>query len=169
MEINIRKATIEDTPGIAEVLTKSWQTTYREIIHAEYLNHLDSSKKAEWLAKVIAQNGIIHIAETDKIIGLASGGKNRSSHIPIDGELYSIYLLKEYQGMGIGKKLLDAVVQQLLSQSIKSMLLWVLKDNPSKPFYISMGGRLIEEKEIEIGGQKLLEEAYVWEDILNIK
>ena len=51
---------------------------------------------------------------------------------------------------------------------MKSMLVLVLKDNSSKPFYILMGGKLIQEEEVEIGGQMLMEEAYVWDDISNL-
>lgn len=38
------------------------------------------------------------------------------------------------------------------------MILWCLKDNdPSKAFYTKMGGKMIEERKIEIGEKEYLE------------
>lgn len=44
-------------------------------------------------------------------------------------------------------------------------MLWALADNPTRGFYEAMGGTVAREKEIEIGGDKLLEVAYVWKRI----
>jgi len=41
-------------------------------------------------------------------------------------------------------------------------MLWVLKSNPARKFYERMGGELIGEKQIEIGGVRLIEIAYGW-------
>ena len=46
-----------------------------------------------------------------------------------------------------------------------TMLVWVLKDNPCRAFYVRLGGVPAGEKEIEIGGKKLIEAAYGWSDI----
>ena len=46
------------------------------------------------------------------------------------------------------------------------MILWVLKDNlKARAFYEAMGGVLIGEKMITIGGAELLEVAYGWPDL----
>ncbi len=38
------------------------------------------------------------------------------------------------------------------------MILWCLKDNePSKKFYTKMGGEIVKEKTIEIGGKNYYE------------
>ena len=161
----IRKARIEDAQSIAEVRTKSWQSTYRGIVSDAYLDNMDIAKVTELWKQIIAQNPCVYVAETDHIVGFGSAGKNRHPAITADGEIYLLYLLKECQGIGIGKMLFLELIQQLYSQSMKSMLIMVLRDNPSKHFYIHMGGRLIKEEEVEIGGQKLIEEAYMWDDI----
>lgn len=48
------------------------------------------------------------------------------------------------------------------------MLVLVLKDNISRQFYESLGGRKIDTVEVEIGGKKFTELVYGWEDIKNI-
>jgi hypothetical protein len=45
------------------------------------------------------------------------------------------------------------------------MLIWVLRDNPSRRFYEAMGGRFVSEQNIEINGQALVDVAYGWNDL----
>jgi hypothetical protein len=45
------------------------------------------------------------------------------------------------------------------------MLVWVLADNPSRSFYEALGGELIGEQNVTIGGVDLREVAYGWPDI----
>lgn len=48
---------------------------------------------------------------------------------------------------------------------MRSLIVWVLKENPYRKFYEGLGGVLAEEKEIEIGGVMLPEVAYRWGDV----
>ena len=45
------------------------------------------------------------------------------------------------------------------------MVIWVMKDNPARRFYEKLGGRLIGEAGITIGGKDLLKVAYVWSEL----
>ena len=164
----IRKGTSADALGIATVQTLSWKITYNGIIADTYLDNLDIDSKAEWWTKAISQNVSVYVAETDRLVGFATGGKGDGQDSNYEGELYAIYLLKEFQGKGIGKMLFDEVAKEMTQNGINSMLVWVLKDNPSKDFYIKQGGKLIKEEVIEIGNQKLTEEAYGWSDLSQI-
>jgi len=74
--------------------------------------------------------------------GFVSAGKSRKPEFPFDGELYSLYLLREAQGRGIGRKLFEKVQNSLKLGGMNSMYLLVLKDNnPAIEFYRHMGGR----------------------------
>lgn len=69
------------------------------------------------------------------------------------GELYGIYLLAGRQRGGIGRRLVRRVAERLADEGMRSMLLWVLKENESaRGFYEARGGRCLREKTIEIGG-----------------
>lgn len=162
----IRLGVAADARSIAQVQTLSWQSSYAGIIEDNFLGSLDADKKAEWWAKAISQGMTTYVAEVgNEIVGFASGGKGRDPINGIEGELYAIYILKEYQGSGIGKALFQTIVQYLLSREIKSMFVWVLKDNPSRGFYIGLGGQKLKEATVKIGDQELIEEAYGWEDL----
>jgi L-amino acid N-acyltransferase YncA len=165
MKPTIRIAKPEDAHALAEVHTLSWQSTYRGIVSDDYLDYLDIDKKAEWWAQALTKGGLVYVAETDRIIGFASGGKNRDIKSPYQGELYAIYLLPHCKEKGTGTMLFESVIRLLHSENINSMMVWVLKDNPSKNFYIKMGGVLYTEEEITLGDQTLIEEAYGWSDL----
>ena len=74
-----------------------------------------------------------------------------------------IHIAQQHQRKGYGRKLIKAAAAALIDSGIDSMAIWVLVDNlPSRRFYESMGGVLIERKMIPIGSVDLPEVAYGW-------
>ena len=114
-----------------------------------------------------AEKSHILVAESDQrnVVGFVSAGMEREENLAHEGEIYAIYIIQEFQGRGWGKKLFIHSAKHLLKDSFSSMMLWVLKDNPSRGFYEALGGNLIKEKEIEIGGDLLMEVAYRWDQL----
>lgn len=163
----IRKAGVEGARGIAEVHVDSWLSTYRSIVQDAYLNSLTyDSREESWRRGLV--NDSVFVAEdgNGRITGFATGGKERSGDYPaVAGELYAIYLRKDCQTKGAGRALTAAVAADFLANGLDSMLVWVLKDNPSRGFYEKLGGILLDEKTITIAGEPLPEVAYVWEDM----
>ncbi|WP_223829931.1 GNAT family N-acetyltransferase [Paenibacillus arenilitoris] len=109
----------------------------------------------------------VFVAETEEgnIVGFSNGGRSRYHEYKHDGELYAIYLLKNYQRLGIGRMLFRSVVESLKENGCTSMMLWVLENNPAVSFYKSLGGRSIGRKTITIGGDRLVELAIGWDSL----
>ncbi|WP_026673724.1 GNAT family N-acetyltransferase [Alkalihalobacterium bogoriense] len=166
----IRKAVTTDAKGIGKVHVDSWKTTYANIVPDDYLRNLTYERREQvWLNEI--PNSGVYVAENNEgeIVGFSSGGKERSGkYNGYDGELYAIYILKEYQGKGIGKALLKQIVDEIKGMGLNSMLVLVLKDNISRLFYEAHGAKKIDAVEIDIAGKKLSELVYGWEDIKNI-
>ncbi|WP_421385253.1 GNAT family N-acetyltransferase [Bacillus salacetis] len=163
----IRKAVPHDAKGIAKVHVDSWKSTYADILPEDYLNNLSYEKREQFWFKAIP-NGGVYIAENNKgeIVGFSSGGKERSGEYQgFDGELYAIYILKEYQGLGIGKDLVSPIINALKGMGLNSMLVFVVADNSSRYFYEALGGIKIDTVQVEIAGEKLSELVYGWKDI----
>lgn len=168
--MRVREAKISDATGIALVHVESWRTTYKSILPKEFLMNL-SYKRREQFWETSIPEGNVFVAENDegKIVGFASGGIERGGKYEgYKGELTSIYILKEYQGRGIGKQLLKAVIKGIVKLGINTMLVLVLEDNNSNLFYEATGGKKIGEVEIEIAGKKLNELVYGWDNITDI-
>jgi len=162
-----RQAVYKDIPQLAKVHVDSWQTTYDGIVPQSFLYETltyDSLEK-RWEMILAHHQAIVAENEEGSVIGFASGGIERSGKYDYEGELYAIYLLKTYQGKGIGKKLVQMIAEQLFREQMHSMLVWVLKDNDSKYFYESLGGKYVDTEIINIGGKKLTEIAYGWDSI----
>ena len=163
-EILIRKAKVEDAKGIAKVHVDSWRTTYKGIVPDTFLESLSYEKRELIWEKGITENHV-YIAEDEngQVIGFSTGGKERTGkYEAYTGELYAIYLLKEYQGQGIGRLLFQAVVEDLKDNNFNSMLIWAIEENPACLFYEALGGKKIEIQDIEIAGKNLSEVAYGW-------
>ena len=168
--MRIREAQQSDAAAIARVRVESWRTAYSGILPDGYLDGLSYEENTRnWqhiLAPTTPQN-YAYVAEDDdgNVVGFALGGPERSNNPNYTGELYAIYLLEDFQGRGLGRALAQAVVRRLVQEGMVSMLIWVLSENPARAFYTALGGQPIYEKEIEIGGSRFKEVAYVWQDI----
>ena len=158
-----RVAEVKDAEAIAHVHVQSWVETYEGIVPAEYLASLNEAERVPLWQDWLTQDISLFVAEIKgEVVGFAGGGAIRESVEAYDSELYTLYLLKEAQGRGIGKALLGAVMHALGKKGYATMLVWVLEDNPAVKFYQRMGAKREMSKEIEIGGTQLSEVALGW-------
>lgn len=170
-KVHIREAGLEDAGGIAQVRVASWQSTYRDIIPQDYLDALSAEEYTSYWQGILAANGrqgytCVAEKETNKIIGFALGGVERSQDPIFKGEIYALYLLEAYQHQGIGRKLVSAIARYLMREGINSMLVWVLSDNPARTFYETLGGNPVYEKPMMISGKEFKQIAYGWQNLV---
>ena len=155
LDTNVRIAVTTDSPSIARVRIDSWRTAYKGIIAEDYLARISYvDGEARWSQAIDNPRTIVLVAEDaleKTIVGFVSGGANRAQDTSYAGELYAIYVLKEFRGKGIGRKLVRSFVQKLIDRNIDSMLVWVLAKNPYRQFYELLGGQYVRSQEIQIG------------------
>ena len=165
--MEIRRAAVSDAPGIAKVHVDSWKTTYEGIVPEEFLQSLKYTEREKiWEQAIPAGHVWVAADESGKVAGFASAGRERSGSYPgYEGELYAIYILKEYQGTGIGKRLVQAAADWLTEQGMTSMAVLVLEDNPAVSFYEALGGEYLTDEQAEIGGKQMNERVYGWREI----
>lgn len=138
--MSIRAADPEDAPAIARVHVDSWRTTYRGLLPDHVLANLSlEERQASWQQRIDAPalgrcSGFVFVAEdvTGRVVGFASGGPERENDSDFEGELYAIYLLKEHQGRGLGRRLTKHVVERLRSLGHNSMRVWGLEGKPRR-------------------------------------
>jgi GNAT superfamily N-acetyltransferase len=167
--MRIREATIADVAAIAKVHVESWRTTYKGLLPEDYLANLTPEQREPLWRKILSRpvgHSLDYVAEdhAGNIVGFASGGPERSGDQVYTGEVYAIYLLESWQGQGIGRQLIAAVVRQLIQRGFTSLLIWVLADNPSRRFYEALGGQPVREKLEMTGGVEVKDVAYGWLD-----
>ncbi len=174
MGIRIRTANPEDAFPMAKVHVDTWRSAYSGIMPTDFLSRLSYQDRERWWRDILAKeqpatSNFVALSANGGVIGLASGGPTREGDRTYQGELYVIYLLEQFQGKGVGRRLVCAVANRLLTDGIRSMLVWVLEDNFSAcRFYRSLGGKRVNRKTISIGGVKLPEVSYGWNDVTNL-
>ena len=101
-------------------------------------------------------------------MGFASGGPERDGDPRYEGELYAIYLLREFQGRGVGRTLVRATAAALAERRLTSIVVWVLRNNAgARGFYERLGGVYLRERQLDLGADGRLdvpEVAYLWAD-----
>ncbi|MEX2029521.1 MAG: GNAT family N-acetyltransferase [Anaerolineales bacterium] len=168
--MQIRNAVAADANSIARVHVTAWQEAYRGILPEAFLASLSVERRQEMWTTVLAgtrpsPGNFVLADESSTIVGFSSAGRAREPRGRFEGELYAIYLLASFHGKGFGRSLFRAAAESLLQSGVGSMMLWVLKDNPTRGFYEHLGGVVDGEQSTEIGTQPYLEIAYGWPDL----
>ena len=123
IKFKIRKANLDDSKGIADVHVESWIETYTGIIPDSYLATLSKPNRQTMWEKIISSNKdkqytFVAIVN-DEIVGFVNGGESREKEHGQEGELYAIYLLKKFQGIGVGKELFNNFINSLMLRGSK--------------------------------------------------
>ncbi|MFC7686512.1 GNAT family N-acetyltransferase [Ureibacillus sp. GCM10028918] len=166
--MQIRIATMDDAAGIAKVHVDSWRTTYQGIIPDDFLNKLSYEQRTKlWIQNIVQEDNYVVVAENSegKIIGFATGSKRETNMVPNSCDLTTIYLLEEYHGQGIGKKLLKHLFIHFKSLGHEKIFVDVLADNKTRHFYEYYGAKLYTTTQIKIGGKLLDELIYEWDNV----
>ncbi len=170
--IQIRAAHQTDLPAMAKVRVDTWRAAYRGIVPDDFLAHMSYQTTAErwqkafWEDREPGVEAFVAESESGEIVGIAVCGPQRGDVPDYQGGIYILYVLPGYQKDGIGRRLVAACVQHLVQRmGAETMLIWVLAENPSRRFYERLGGRVVCEKTMEIGGKLLVEVGYGWDAI----
>ena len=145
MDLEIRQMQPEDYNRKGYVHWKSWQETYAGLIDEAYLEK-QSLEKCQAIVRRWPDNTLVAVLD-GIVIGFGCFVQRDAGC----GEISAIYILKEAQGKGIGRMLMDSLLMQLSGSN--SIILWVLKGNDKAiRFYEHYGFRLTGvEKDIPLG------------------
>jgi GNAT superfamily N-acetyltransferase len=99
------------------------------------------------------------------IIGFADCGEPRDDIEGYQAELYAIFLLPEFQGSGVGRRLFSLCVEAVAKSGKSSMYLLAFENSPYRSFYDKMGGVVIGKKQVEIEGTMFDAVVYGWKNL----
>lgn len=148
----------------------SWKTTYRGILPDDFLEGLGyRGREAIW-ANLDPERVLVAESADDAIVGFSAFGRERSEDRVYQGEVYSIYLLEEWQGRGIGVQLMRLSARALHAQGHRGLLVWVLAANRNaRRFYEKLGGKVLRSQPLTIEGSDHEEVAYGWRDTAELR
>ena len=153
-----RDATENDIPELGKFHAITWAQTYGgkpniKLRQYQWNKSFKEENDGSWFC-------ILVIDKNNKLIGFAKGiiSKNESSPEQ-HGDLNKIYLLNDYQRLGLGKKLFAQVVERFLSKGVNDMTLFGVPQNPSCAFHEAMGGEKLYSEKGTFDG------CYIWRDL----
>ena len=154
-----------DAGDLARVHVQAWRETYPDLLPKAYLDGLSVPRHARlWRRRLMSTHEVTLAAEgADSLVGYCSGGEARGR---VDGlaEITTLYLLREAQGLGLGRRLLTDTARVLAARGAVSLVIWVLRDNvKARGFYEHLGGRLDAARGESVGGQIIPSVGYRWE------
>ncbi|AIQ91930.1 MULTISPECIES: GNAT family N-acetyltransferase [Methylobacterium] len=139
---SIRRAREADLGGLSKVFDASWREAYRGIIPGVALERVISTRDRAWWQSALRRGRPIAVVETGElVVGYAAYGRTRSRALGTEAEIDELYLLPEYQGVGLGRRLFRAVRNDLADHGLTRLGVWSLEDNVrAGAFYEGLGG-----------------------------
>lgn len=147
----IRTATINDIPLIQQLTDEIWRPTYRDLLAPEQLEYMialiysTASLTSQMTEK---HHEFVLLYDDQRPIGFASYSTTDETGVY---KLQKIYLHGDYQGKGVGKFLLDSVIDRVRAANATILELDVKRDNKARFFYEKQGFTVLKEKDTSIG------------------
>lgn len=153
-----RMETDGEIRGKAFVHWRAWHEAYADMVSREYLDNL-TLDKCEKMAFSWPENTFV-AKDGDSVIGFVSWG-SRGEEPERTGEIFALYVLKEWYGTGIGRRLMECGLEQL--KEYPAVFLWVLKDNGRAIRFYEKCGFRPEGTENYLAGISAAEIQMIWE------
>ena len=123
-----------------------------------------SRRSERWWHSTISRGRPLVVLDIGQgAVGYASYGRCRDRSLPANGEIDELYLMPEYQGLGLGRRLFRAVHNDLADHGLGRLGVWTLEDNArAGAFYESMGGQRGPLVPDRVGGITVAKVGYVF-------
>jgi len=148
--LEIKNATIADIPLIRELTFRIWPQTYSSILSQEQIDYmLEMMYSESSLKKQITEEGCRFIItyENGNPVGFASYSEVESQR----WKLNKIYILRNQQGKGTGKYVINYIIEEIKKLNATALFLQVNKNNAAKTFYERLGFTEIDFINLDIG------------------
>ena len=155
MKFKIRDVAAEDAEKLAHILVTTNESTFRGRVPDQCLEFPEQESAQNWrrtLTEGLPDDDFLVIAEAEPGVatGYVWGGPYGDESY--QGEIRQISVLPQFQGNGLGKRLVGYAAGRLAERGIHSLRVTVLEVNPNRTFYEYLGAQLLETF------------PYVWED-----
>lgn len=153
----VRGVREEDIVPLSWLHVVTWAATYPDVVRPPTFA-IRSWQWRDAFAKRASGNWFCYVVENSKgeLVGFAKGVRTGTTQ----GDLSKIYLLGNYQQLGLGKRMLGKVARHFIGMGITSMTVHAEADNPSCGFYVATGAENI----VDAKGKKELGN-YIWRDL----
>jgi len=186
--LHIRSAETVDAEDLSRVHRASWFNAYHGILNGSALREAVARRNAHWWRSAVeklnaepassgrhfrdsgtrSRSSRLLVLEFDgDIAGYANFGTGRRSYPPYSasrwGEIFELYLLPEFQGLGFGRTLFQRVRADLKDMEHGPLIVWALEANDQATgFYRALGGDAFVRSHEMFGGTQTPTIGFRW-------
>jgi GNAT superfamily N-acetyltransferase len=158
MIAQIVRLTIDELHHVRDIAHRTWPSTFKDILtpaQIEYMlgwmYNLDTLKQQFQIG-----HRFYAVKENKQFLGFAAIELNQPESGKV--KLHKLYLLPDQQGKGLGKMLLDTVVETARNEHLQLLVLNVNRHNVAVNFYQHYGFSILKEEVIDIGNSFIMDD-----------
>ncbi len=156
--IRISEALPNELNAVRHIAQQTWPVAYGKIISAGQIAYMLDLFYSDEKLNADLESGQKFLLATDGadplgFAGIEHGWKNG----PVT-RIHKIYILPSAQGRGIGKMLMDEILQRAEKTGDQIISLNVNRQNPAINFYKHLGFEIVSSEDIDIGHGYLMED-----------
>ena len=168
----VRPARLSDARAIAQIHVEVWRSAYAGILPDHALADLSERRQTGAYERMIRYGHLVLVAQprgADAPVGFTTAGHARSGPAGA-GEVETLYVQDDWRERGLCRGLLTGAARRLAAPpyACRSLILWVLSDNPSRWFYERLGGKPVETSTTSFAGRLLPQTALLWDPITRL-
>jgi len=164
--LSLRFADVHDINTIGFLAQQIWPATYKNIFSTDQIIYMmDLFYSPSSLKKQLKddKHTFVLIEDGEGSMGFASYSEINPNGIY---KLHKIYVLPALQGKGIGKAMIDFIVESIKPNGAKALRLNVNRNTKARSFYERLGFSVIQEEDVDIGNSYFMND-FVMEKKLN--
>ena len=166
MEVAIMLAKPADAPDMAEIISRSWETAYKDIIPMEAIRKQNATRLSLFKRIITEENDSQYVIRAEgKTVGIMSVALPQKEDVEVFDdigiddsfyELHGIYLHPDVYRRGIGTQAIRFAEEKALECGKSNMILWVFAENTSAiRFYEACGYSLDGAVKYYVYGKKM--------------
>ncbi len=167
--ITYRDVVATDASGLARVLVNANERAFRGRVPDRCLEFTETESAHNWQRffdnDSLPSGDFLIVAEANPfgVVAYTWGGA-----CPADeqyrGEVRQLAVHPDYQGQGIGRRLVQMVAERLARRDCHSLRVDVLEVNPNRAFYERLGAVYVAQGPYDWDGEQLTSYTYGWRD-----
>ena len=121
--------TVAEARGQAYVHYHAWQETYPGLVDRSYLDRMTLETSERYAVEAFEKGycSTLVAKDGDRVIGFAGYGPYRGTDLTDAGEVFAIYVLRDYYDRGVGRALMERALAALAAY--RRVCVWVLRGN----------------------------------------
>lgn len=165
--VSFREATENDLPAVSRVYVESVRRSFAGIEPQSYLDGLSAEQRQKTMNDRFARDSYhLFVAEKgDGIVGFIDCGEPLLDDLPHERQIFSFYLLPEFQRKGIGSRLFKMCAAQIVEEGCGSLCLDTLEASPYRMFYEKLGGSVVGNGIHRIDNEDFSTVIYGWDNL----